>query len=110
MGGGILRWTDGNAQWSIPNEERIAAINISFWPEVIPPGTSVQVLMNGREIANHPIWKDVQRFPIDQTGALTITLKSSTFKAPNDPRNLGLALRSVTVEDLDAGLVQGHHQ
>jgi hypothetical protein len=99
MVGGILRWTDGNAQWSVPSEERISAISISFWSDVIPPGTSVQVLVNGHEIVNRPVWKDVQRFAIDQDGPLTITIKSSTFRPPNDPRNLGLALKSVTIED-----------
>jgi hypothetical protein len=48
-----------------------------------------------------PDGKGVQRFAIDQNGPLTITIKSSTFRAPNDPRNLGLALKSVT-EDLEA--------
>jgi hypothetical protein len=68
------------------------------WPDVIPPGTAAQVLVNGREIVNRPVWKEVQRFAIDQSGPLTITIKSSTFRSPNDPRDLGLALKSVTIE------------
>lgn len=104
---GILRWTDGNAQWTISSEERIAALNISLWTDVIPPGTSVQILVNGREISRQPVWNGVKRFPVnengplDQNAPLTIAIKSSTFSVPNDPRNLGLALRSVTVEDLN---------
>lgn len=99
---GILRWTDGNAQWSIPNEERITAISISLWADVIPPGTSVQVLVNGREISNQPVWRNVQRFAVEQDGSMTINIKSPTFRFPNDPRDLGIALKSVTIEDLDA--------
>jgi hypothetical protein len=98
-GDGILRWTDGNAQWTIPNEERIAAVNISLWSNVIPPGTSVQILVNGQEIANQPAWSDVQRFAVQQDGPITITIKSKTFRYPSDPRDLGLALKSVIVED-----------
>jgi hypothetical protein len=99
MDGHVLRWTDGNAQWSIPTEERIAAISISLWADVIPPGASVQVLVNGHEIANQPVWNGAQRFAVEQDGALTISIKSPTFRFPNDPRDLGLALKSVTIED-----------
>lgn len=94
---GKLKWTSGQAFWSLPYNPGTRALIISLWQEAIPPGATIRVLVDGYEIANGPVWEGPKEFPISVKGPLTISIESPTFHSPGDSRELGLPLKSVVV-------------
>jgi hypothetical protein len=100
--GGELKWTNGRAIWSLPYIPETRALAISLWREATPPGTTIRVLIDGYEIASGPVWEGVREFPVFVKGPSTLSIESSTFRAPNDPRQLGLPLKSIVIARMGA--------
>jgi hypothetical protein len=99
--GSNLRWTSAKTHFLIPNNPKAptAAIELTAWP--VAPGRHMAVTMNGLQVYNGRIpadsvslnWKVADR----SVDLIDIGIDADALHVPADPRNLGVALRSLAV-------------
>jgi hypothetical protein len=99
--GSNLRWTSAETRFLVPNNPNAptAALELTAWP--LGPGRNMTVTINGRQVYNGPIpsdsrplrWKVADR----ATDLIDIGIITAAIHVPTDPRDLGVALRSLAV-------------
>ncbi len=103
----FLRWTDGNAQCSIhlkgptaPRSIRIRSLHFS------PPHKPVQIIANDVVIHDAPLplagldaWLKLP--PLDGEEKLVIRIISEPFHTEGDSRQLGIAIESLMLSDIE---------
>lgn len=110
---GTFRWTAGESSILLPGVGRRALlVSLTLLPGSATPGPQeVTVFAGDRALATLPLRPAGGRYwliapPATQDdGSLDLTLYSSTFSPPDDPRRLGVPLALVTVTALPAGLI-----
>jgi hypothetical protein len=102
-GGGVLRWTDGDAQLRIPNDPGRPArkLDLALWG-VRLAGAHLRLQVNDVDLFDGDLADgEIELgFPLDAfttAPALTIRVVSNSFTTPQDSRRLGLALRRLVL-------------
>jgi hypothetical protein len=100
--GGALQWSTPNGRLEIPNKPVMPARNLKLelWPMPIS-GNEFLVKINGREIYKGVVPAGPLSFPLDQfAGDETLVVELDTNAVthfPGDPRDLGFAIRELSV-------------
>jgi glutamate-1-semialdehyde 2,1-aminomutase len=94
------RWTDGDAQWtlSLPAGVRPKSVRVRLWG-LQPKGHRLRVSINGQQLFDGKLasknWETTVPVPAGKLTSLTVRLHSDTFRAPSDPRELGVAVQDL---------------
>ncbi|GMP05705.1 hypothetical protein [Bradyrhizobium sp. TM239] len=100
--GGALRWASPAAYFDVPNKPSAPArtLRLALWPMPIS-GSEFLVKINGREIYRGSVPAGPLSFPLDElAGEETLTVElatNSVTRFPGDPRDLGFAIRELSV-------------
>lgn len=100
--GGLLRWTSAFAHIKLPIDRRRSPTKLTLktWPAG-PESRKMTVRVNGALVYEGPVMMDSlpREFALEEIAepGLTIELAAETFRADNDRRELGVALRELTV-------------
>jgi len=99
--GSNLRWTSAKTRFLVPNNPNAptTAIELTAWP--VAPGRHMTVTLNGQQVYNGLIpsdsvpleWKVTDR----SVDLIDIGIITDAIHVPADPRDLGVALRSLAV-------------
>lgn len=104
--GWTMRWTDGWAriEWPAVTGFRPARAELILACFPGQAGDQVTVTVNGTHVSRHTMSGDWDHVGIDvpaSRGPVVIDVRSLTHHVPNDPRALGVLLRSVTLHNGD---------
>lgn len=100
--GGALQWASPNARLEIPNKPVTPArtLKLELWPMPIS-GNEFLIKINGREVYKGVVPAGPLSFPLDQFArdeALLVELDTNAAtRFPGDPRDLGFAIRELSV-------------
>jgi hypothetical protein len=98
--GSKLQWTNGEAKITVPENRTSPSryLAVALW-DVIPPGTTVEISVNGRVLRDGLSWSGtlVWELPEPTSETAEIVIRSTSRKYPSDTRTLGVPLRSVTL-------------
>lgn len=96
---GQLRWTSGEAHFLLPNNPQtpITHIRLLTWP--VFPGRNMKVRISGTTVYDGPVPSDSTpmewNIPDRSVHTIDIEIRAETFHGEGDPRDLGVALRSL---------------
>jgi hypothetical protein len=97
---GFLRWTNGSAQFDVPNnpDAPAAKLTLALWDT--PPETTVRVSVNGRQLlqpkmATQAITIPLSEFSCARSLAIRIDSDPPMHSSPGDSRRLGVPIREL---------------
>jgi hypothetical protein len=105
---GHLQWTSRNASFEIANSEFKPAkrLALALWPMPLSSGTRLAVEINGVSLFDDAVPTNELNLPLDQFASdkrLVIQLRTNaTTRYPGDPRELGVALKVLTLDKTSA--------
>jgi hypothetical protein len=101
---GSLRWTSGDARFEVANAGATPGMRLvlTLWPMPLSPDARLRLTINDWTafeglVPNEPLTVSLDRFANQRR--LTIDLKTTPItRYPRDPRDLGVALRTLRLE------------
>jgi hypothetical protein len=101
---GALRWTSADARFEVANAPGAPATSLvlALWPMPLAADARLRLIINGGIAFDGPVPNESLTVPLGRFGReewLTIELKvGPSTHYPRDPRDLGVALRSLRLE------------
>jgi hypothetical protein len=100
-GGSSLQWTSAEARFEVPNDPASPprTLTLELWPVVLDPVAKLSVTVDGRPLFGDTIPAARMEWPLEGVAAgetVSIELQVTPLqRAPNDPRELGVPLKSL---------------
>jgi hypothetical protein len=101
---GALRWTSGHARFEVANarEAPVARLVLALWPMPLAADARLRLTVNDWTAFDGPVPAEPLTVPLDRfANAESLAIELETAPAtryPNDPRDLGVALRALRLE------------